>query len=206
VLVDAFHSPRDGSVVAPPVVIRPGAIKKFLRTWFVEWPLFRIPRSNDVLDLCCGYGFYFSINPHAVGIDGDPECVRTLRSRGYDVDHGDVRQRLPYRDGRFSWVLAHDVFEHFDRDGLIHLIAESHRVLRDDGHLVVIVPNRKGFQYGIDIGAGHVQHITRELLDELMSHRFRLMSNYAYPLPRRFGEHFVHNKEHFLLEKASCPS
>lgn len=184
-----------------PEVFRPHPLKKFLRTHLLERPLLRLPRGPQVLDFCCGYGFYFGINPTARGVDGDPSCVAKLRSSGFDVTLCDVTKGLPFPDGEFSHVLAHDVFEHFQKELLRSVIAELHRVLQDGGRLIIIVPNRRGYDFGLRIGAGHILYVTREVLEEIIDGFFSLSRNFAFPLPRSLGQFFVHNKEYFELVK-----
>lgn len=186
-----------------PEVFRPHPLKKFIRTFLLERPLLQLPRGPQVLDFCCGYGFYFGINPSARGVDGDPVCVAQLCAKGYDVSLCDVTKGLPFADGQFSHVLAHDVFEHFSKEQLLPVIAELQRVLRADGRLIVIVPNRKGYDFGLRVGAGHVLHVTRQVVEELAANYFSISRNFAFPLPRALGENFVHNKEYFELVKIS---
>src|SRR5262249_20818175 len=97
---------------APPV-IKPNPLLKWVRTHFLERALWRLPRTDKVLDLCCGYGFYFSINPRAVGVDGDAASVQFLRAKGYDVRQCNVLETLPFGPNEFEYVVAHDVLEHF---------------------------------------------------------------------------------------------
>jgi len=193
------------TAVAPREVVashRPSPLRKWLRARVLERTLRRLPRTSDVLDLCCGYGFYFDINPAAAGFDGDPRCVEALRARGLAVTLGNVLERLPYDDGRFGWVLAHDVLEHFALDELRRVFAEVHRILRPGGRFLVIVPNRKGFDYGLEIGVGHRLFVTAAEIAALTRGRFEVEASYPEPLPRWLGRFFTHNKEVFRLRKA----
>ena len=93
-------------------------------------------RGNRVLDLCCGWGFYFNINPNAVGVDGDPHPVEQLRERGFNVHQANVLETLPFGPGSFQWVLlAHDVLEHFTFDELQRLVANVEYALGTRGSL-----------------------------------------------------------------------
>jgi SAM-dependent methyltransferase len=154
-----------------------------------------------VLDLCCGYGFYFSINPRARGVDGNPECVEALRRDGRDVVLYDVLNGLPFPDGEFEWVVAHDVCEHFTYAQLERIFRDVHRVLRAGGTFLVIVPNRRGYDYGLRAGAGHVLFVTSREVESLARGLFEVARRYAEPLPRWIGERFTHNKEVFHLRR-----
>lgn len=185
---------------AAPAMV-PNPVLKWLRTHVVERTLRRLPRTDEVLDLCCGYGFYFTINPRAKGVDGDPVAVAQLRREGYDVDCADVLAGLPYADGAFRHVVAHDVLEHFTLDELRVLLPEVHRVLAPGGRFWVFVPNRKGFDYGVDLDIGHKHFVTAADVEELRQPLFALERSYPEPLPRRLGERFTHNKEVFVLRR-----
>lgn len=180
---------------------RPTPVRKWIRTHLLERTLWRLPRTDRVLDLCCGYGFYFGINPRACGIDGDARAVELLRRAGHDVVCGDVLAGLPYPDGRFEAVIAHDVLEHFELPELRRLTAEAWRVLRPGGLFVVIVPNRKGYDYGVAAGVGHRLFVTEREVKLLAEGRFTVERSYPEPLPRALGRFFTHNKEVFLLRR-----
>jgi len=197
---DGLSTP-DAAPEAATFAKRPNPVLKWIRTHCLERTLWRIPRTNKVLDLCCGYGFYFSINPHAAGIDNDPVSVGNLRAKGFDVQRGNVLAPLPYADGAFEHVIAHDVLEHFSFDDLNQLFDHVHRVLSSDGCFWVLVPNRRGYDYGVRIGVGHVLFVTAEEIQALIKGRFALEANYPEPLPRKLGRVFVHNKEVFKLRK-----
>jgi SAM-dependent methyltransferase len=136
-------------------------------------------------------------------MDGDPVCVAALAARGFDVRHGDLRERLPFHDGQFRFVIAHDVLEHFSLPDAKAITAEVHRILKPGGTFVVLVPNRKGFDFGLRTGAGHVTYVTRREIDEISAGSFELERAYPEPLPRWLGSRFAHNKEVFLLRKSA---
>jgi SAM-dependent methyltransferase len=189
-------------VPATPVTLRPKPVLKWIRTHFLEPTLWRLPKTSEVLDLCCGYGFYFSINPRARAVDGNPQCVDRLRREGRDVTLCDVLGPLPFPDGEFGWVVAHDVCEHFSYPQLERIFREVHRVLRPGGTFLVIVPNRKGYDYGLRAGAGHVLFVTAHEVESLAREEFEIVRHYPEPLPRWIGTHFTHNKDVFHLRRA----
>ncbi len=192
----------EGPRAPAPTMWRPGALRKLLRTRVLERSLRRLPRDRSVLDLCCGHGFYFDINPAACGIDGDPVAVASLRARGLDVRHGDVLAGLPWEDGRFGWVVAHDVLEHFELAPLLRLAAEVRRVLAPGGRFLVLVPNRRGYDYGVRHGVGHRLFVTAREIDLLAGQcGFEVEAAYPEPLPRWAGRLFTHNKEVFRLRR-----
>jgi SAM-dependent methyltransferase len=159
-----------------------------------------IPKTARVLDFGCGYGFYFRINPRAHGVDGDPNSVKFVNDK-----YGDGRaqllnllEELPFQDASYDWILAHDVFEHFEYPELVKILKEMARILEDQGKIVVWVPNEKGFHYSMN--SGHKLLIDNKIIEQLCSDSdFEIETNYSEPLPRRIGSRFVHNKEVFIL-------
>ncbi len=154
-----------------------------------------------MLDFGCGYGFYFKINPLALGVDGDPNCVAQINSNFGEkkVKQANFLEKLPYSDAQFEYVLAHDVFEHFVLEELNFIIREIHRVLDEKGKLVIWVPNEKGFYFSMH--AGHKLFVTRKEVLEIAAGLFDVQRNFPEPFPRFIGKYFVHNKEVFILEK-----
>jgi SAM-dependent methyltransferase len=185
-----------------PSVLRSSRLRTLIRIWLLEPTMRKLPRQGRMLDLCCGYGFYLRMNPQASGIDGDPACVEALREEGRDVKLANVLERFPYDDEAFDYVVAHDVLEHFVFEELETLVAEVHRVLVPGGTFVVWVPNRKGFDAGIDPAVGHRLYVTRAEMQKLASAGFTIVEEHAEPLPRALGRHFTHNKEVFSLRKS----
>jgi SAM-dependent methyltransferase len=160
-----------------PPGLRPGKLRKWIRTRYLEPTVSKLPKTRDVLDLCCGYGFYFSINPNARGVDGDLACVAELKANGYNVRLCNVLNGLPFPNNEFGYVIAHDVLEHFHYADLQKIFAEVKRVLRLGGYFIAIQPNLRGYNYGLAKNIGHKLFVTRE-------HIF-----------------FTHNKEVFWLKK-----
>jgi SAM-dependent methyltransferase len=160
-----------------------------------------IPKTSRVLDFGCGYGFYFKINPLALGVDGDPNCVDLINSKFQEpkVKLANFLEKLPYPEDQFSYVLAHDVFEHFHLDELKFIVQEIHRILETKGKLVVWVPNEKGFYFSMH--AGHKLYVTEKEIFEIAEGFFNVQKSYPEPLPRFIGKYFAHNKEVFVLEK-----
>ena len=67
--------------------------------------------------------------------------IRTRRMDQARVFAGDVTGRFPFRDRVFDVVLFLDVIEHVEPR--VAVLREIHRVLKDDGRLLVSAPNRE---------------------------------------------------------------
>ncbi len=66
---------------------------------------------------------------------------------GVEVVIGDCQQRLPFADDEFDRVLAIHVLEHLT--DLPPALDEVERVLRPDGHFVVVIPCEGGLAYSL---------------------------------------------------------
>lgn len=90
-------------------------IKELIRIYFLSKPLQKTKTARDkVLDLGCGWGFYFKINPLAYGIDADKNCIDYLKSLGRKAIWANITKKLPFNNSSFEWVVCHDVLEHIE--------------------------------------------------------------------------------------------
>ena len=177
-------------------------IKKFIRIYFLSFPLWKTKKFKDkVLDLGCGRGFYFEINPNAYGIDLDENCVIDLKNSGYKVAQGDIRNKLPFRNNFFEYVISHDVLEHLELNEIKKILLEVHRILVPRGFFLILIPNYKGFKYGLRTNAGHKHFISPKEISLFAEGKFIIKKHYSYPLPRFIGNYFTHNKEVIILKK-----
>ena len=102
--------------------------------------------AADVLDCGCGEGSYVvelsRRGARARGIEFQPEKVAAFRREhpgDSRVSEGDV-ERLAFADESFDVVLMNETIEHFPDDRAA--LRSARRVLREDGALVVLAPNR----------------------------------------------------------------
>jgi SAM-dependent methyltransferase len=77
-----------------------------------------------------------------VGVDVSREAVRLAKAKdaAVQVMHIDGKAALPFGKGEFASISLLDVLEHVDEPDA--LLAELHRVLQDDGTLIVTVPGQ----------------------------------------------------------------
>lgn len=156
-----------------------------------------------LLDLGCGKGRFAS----GLGREG-AEVV------GLDVSRGMLSQaegaarvlgtatRLPFAAASFDGVFAVEVFQHLPRLGVVRTLAETSRVLRPGGRLVVV-----------DRNAGAIDPIRpwlpRLLVKRIDEHRGRWMYRPGEPvrerwfwpsrLARQIARHFLEVRVEFLL-------
>ncbi len=161
-----------------------------------------------LLDLGCGAGEFSarlqSLGWQVVGLDLVQGQADRARRAGIRAVVGEVSAGLPFRTGRFDLVLAGELIEHLvDTDGFL---AETRRVLRAGGVLVLTTPNLASFENRVRLllgryptwvdyrlgGSGHVRAYTpRVLRSQLAAHGFaveRHLGNWVPLTPRRFTE------------------
>ncbi len=101
------------------------------------------PAGEDILDIGCGPGFAFAemagwkrIHGLDPSLDALSACKRAS-GRSSLLVNGSA-DRLPYRDGSFSAVVAFEIFEHLDNDR--EAMQECLRILKPGGRLILTVP------------------------------------------------------------------
>ena len=177
-------------------------IREFIKINFLSSPLKETVEGGEkTLDLGCGWGFYFKINPSAVGIEIDGDCVNYLKSRGRNIVCGDIAGTLPFKDNAFRWVVAHDVLEHFEIEDAKKIISEVLRILEPGGKFMILSPNKKGYLSGLKRSVGHKHFITFKEISDISYGNFVIEKHFYHPLPESVSEFFTHNKEITVLKK-----
>lgn len=116
-----------------------------------DWYLPYLDAGDAVLDVGCSNGGHLvraaTRCRSIVGVDHDPAqlaiAAREIRERGLAgarVFAWDITAELPFAAGAFDAVLFLDVIEHLHPR--VAVLGEIHRVLRDEGRLLVSAPNR----------------------------------------------------------------
>lgn len=133
---------------------RPYAIhpKHLVEQPWHDWYLPYLDRADFVLDVGCSNGAHLLRAATAcrsiVGFDYDlPQlgiARRAIREQGLDrarVFGWDITRPFPFPDRTFEKALFLDVIEHLV--SRVAVLREIHRVLKDDGRLLVSGPNRE---------------------------------------------------------------
>jgi O-antigen chain-terminating methyltransferase len=97
---------------------------------------------DDILDAGCGRGEFLALlreaGKHAYGVDLDADMVDQCRAEGLDAVQADVIAHLASRPaGSLGGVFAAQLVEHMLPDRLLSFLAESARVLRPGGVLLL---------------------------------------------------------------------
>jgi SAM-dependent methyltransferase len=194
-------SPSADASEKPPT-LKSSAFRNWVRVNLLSPYLKAIPREEKTLDLACGWGFYFQINPNAFGLEIDEACVDHLQRQGRRVKRGSLLEPFPFEEGSFDNCISHDVLEHFEGREVPLIFANAHRVLRPGGRFMNVIPNRRGYDFGVEEGVGHKHFVTPEEIARIAGETgFSFESCRASPLPAFAHRFFTHNKWVTLCRK-----
>ena len=179
----------------PRPAIKPNPVLKWLRTHFFSSYLQKIPKNQKTLDLACGWGFSFDINPNFYGIELDEDCVRYCQQQGAKVTQGNLLNPLPYPNCYFDNCFTHDVLEHFELSEVDSIFKNVHRILKPGGIFMNIIPNKKGYEYGFVIDAGHKHNIIPDEIKHIAARTgFEFIKSHSVPVPGFLNHLFTHGK------------
>jgi SAM-dependent methyltransferase len=111
--------------------------------------------DRDVAELGSGLGHnleIFAERNRVTGIEGLSAAAVEACHRGIPTIHADLATVIPLESARFDVVLCLDVLEHLLEPD--HCLGEAHRILRQNGLLVVNVPNHFSLSGRINIVRG----------------------------------------------------
>lgn len=125
--------------------------KHLVRAPWHDWYVEHLRPADVVLDVGCAQGAHaLAAAAHAkrvVGMDYDPTQLRVARAeagrlgiRNVHFFAWDITGPFPFEAGSFDAVLFLDVIEHLVPR--VAVLRQIHRVLKDDGRLLVSAPNR----------------------------------------------------------------
>lgn len=149
-----------------------------------------------LLDLGCGVGHSFHLlEPRpTVGVDIDPGA---LEDQDRETVVADMRE-LPFPDSSFDSVLSVHSLEHVPDPERV--VAEVARVLKDDGLVVFVTPNRLTFGRPDEIiDPFHYIEFSPDQLEELCRARFGEVSIEGIFGSDRYME--IHDEERATLDR-----
>lgn len=123
--------------------------------------------GKRILDVGCAAGFISRklVEKNEIyGVDISAEPLKYAAKMGIKTKQWDIQKGLPFDSGFFAVVIATEVLEHiFDTDALL---SEIRRVLKEDGILVLTVPNVCSLVSRVQVVLGrlpsYVEHHNRE--------------------------------------------
>ncbi|MDD5459191.1 MAG: class I SAM-dependent methyltransferase [Phycisphaerae bacterium] len=137
----------------------------------------KIENQHRVLDVGCKHAYLSEIlnkqgiNCNYYGIDISEKVIESLKNKQGTFKLCDITHGLPFEDDFFDSIVMLEVLEHVENP--TYVLTELHRVLSDNGQLLISVPNPYSF---INILSdivkkpeteGHIHSFTFRNLDSL---------------------------------------
>ena len=186
----------------PRPAIKPNGINKWIRIHILSSYINNIPKNEKTLDLACGWGFSFNINPKFYGVELDDDCVNYCKQRGFNVTKANLLEPLPFPDEYFDNCFSHDVLEHFELEEVDMIFKNVHKILRQGGTFMNVIPNKRGYDYGFVIDAGHKHFIIPDEIKQIATRMgFQFMGVYSAPIPEIINHLSNHAKYVTLSRK-----
>lgn len=161
----------------------------------------RYARHAHVLDSGCGSGYGTAELPHAasvVGLDVSADAVAFAGTNywrpGVHFIQG-ASEALPFADASFDLVLAFEVIEHLER--WERMLAESLRVLRSSGILLVSTPNKAWYNESRAAAGPNPYHVR-----EFEYHEFDAALKAVFPHVRIWSQN--HSEAIAFLPDSGC--
>jgi SAM-dependent methyltransferase len=145
------------------------------------------------LDIGCGIGRnLLHLNGNGIGVDHNPTSIEVSKKRGlkaYTVD--DFLKSTYNKPETFDSILLAHVAEHMTGDDFIKLLKHYIPLLKEDGKIIVITPQEKGFKSDDT----HVQFMDFVTIKNLLTQiGFDTIKQYSFPFPRVVGHFFKFNE------------
>ena len=122
-----------------------------------------------IVDIGCGAGATLKQLENlgaATGVDISSSAVRYCRHRGCRRVCLVEEEMLPFGDNKISLIISLDVLEHIDHE--YQHLREYHRILKDDGKLLLTVPALPWLWSSHDRANHHRRRYTRAHLKSLL--------------------------------------
>jgi len=150
-------------------------------------------KPGFVLDIGCGIGRnLLHLNGNGIGVDHNPTSIEVSKSRGlkaYTVD--DFLESTYNKPETFDSILLAHVAEHMTGDDFITLLKQYIPLLKNEGKIIVITPQEKGFKSDDT----HVQFMDFVTVKNLLKQiDFNITKQYSFPFPRVIGYVFKFNE------------
>lgn len=97
---------------------------------------------GKVLDVGCGIGEFLEICPNSEGCDINKKNIEYCKNKNLKIFHCNIEKDAPKTS--YDGVFCSNVLEHLQ--DYIKALENIDKVIKDDGVLVLILPNKKGFE------------------------------------------------------------
>jgi trans-aconitate methyltransferase len=158
---------------------------KYLQ-WFFYPKILRQFSDKDIVDLGCGTGEflkYLKIKKRKfTGIDNNPHLVELCVKMGFDVVMDDVT-KLEYVKSPIDNAVIDNVLEHLEVSQTDSFFAALKTKMNKGATLVVIVPDKKGYQYD----PTHKTFVNKDLMLQMCKkYDLLLVNSFLHPFNMGF--------------------
>lgn len=132
---------------------------------------------NKVLEVGCGSGDNSKsfVSQSYYGIDISQDLIRSGdRSKNLMIGAANI---LPFVDKSFDIVVLLDILEHLDTES--SALKEVHRVLKDDGSILILVPAFQFLWNSHDVLNEHKRRYTKPMLANILTDSF-VIAKFTY--------------------------
>lgn len=153
----------------------------------------RALETGFILDVGCGIGRTLAhCGGNGVGIDHNPTSLEIARAQGFEVHSVEEFWRSSHAEGQpFDSLLFSHVLEHLELDDAAALVAEYVPLLRTNGRVICLCPQKAGFRSD----PSHVTFCDFDALHGIAEKAGLVVErSYSFPLPLAFGRWFRHNE------------
>ena len=158
-----------------------------------------------VLEVGCGIGRNLlslrKIGIEAIGVDHNAHSVEEAVRRGFNALTVETFNSM-YSDKKrqFDTLLVSHVLEHMTKLEAANLISFYLPYLKQQGRIIVITPQEKGFSSD----STHIEFMNFDIVSEVLEQSdLTIVEKYSFPLPRFFGKLFTHNE--FVIVATRLP-
>lgn len=137
--------------------------------------------KGKTLDIGCGTGSFLKNRANTVGIDVNRYNVEYCKSMGLEAYF--VEDSWPFEDASFDSAIMDNVLEHIEEPAGI--LAESRRILKTEGLLLIGVPAAAGYAWDHD---HKIYYSEKKLKDTVEKAGFKQVENFHMPLKSEFLE------------------
>jgi len=137
----------------------------------------QFPRSK-ILDAGCGYGEWTKYFDDVVGIDTDRKRLKKARENGLKTIYMDLNRKLKFPYKHFDTVFCSNTLEHLDSP--YKTLKEFNRILKDDGILILGIPNSNALVWDESEWPFHIYSWTDKTIKHLLRNTgFRVNKQYT---------------------------
>jgi 2-polyprenyl-3-methyl-5-hydroxy-6-metoxy-1,4-benzoquinol methylase len=130
-----------------------------------------------VLDLGCGNGVFLELlrerSVRGIGIDSFSACIEACRKKGLEAKQAELLQYVESTDDKYDGIFCSHIVEHLVPQTALKLFAESARILKPGGRIVIVTPNARNIdviteRFWLDVT--HVRPYPIPLLEKMLQH------------------------------------